>query len=40
MKAPATKVRKSAYRRRDYQAFLYQLPWILGVMILHIHPFI
>ena len=40
MRAPTAKMKKSAYRKRDYQAFLYLLPWILGVLILQLYPFI
>jgi oligogalacturonide transport system permease protein len=31
---------KKAYRKRDYQAFLYILPWILGFLILQLYPFV
>jgi len=27
------------YRKRDYQAFLYLLPWLLGLLILQVYPF-
>lgn len=32
--------RKSKYTKRDYQAFLYILPWILGLLCLQIYPFV
>lgn len=35
-----TKVRTSAYRKRDYQAFLYLLPWLLGFTLLQLYPFV
>ena len=35
-----TKVRTSAYRKRDYQAFLYLLPWLLGFSLLQLYPFV
>lgn len=28
------------YRKRDYQAFIYIMPWILGFLILQLYPFI
>ena len=32
--------RKQRYTRRDYQAFLYLLPWLLGVLALQLYPFL
>jgi len=31
---------KSNYRKRDYQAFLYLSPWIVGFLVLQFYPFI
>ena len=31
---------KAHYKKRDYQAFLYILPWLLGFLILQIYPFV
>lgn len=31
---------KSGYKKRDYQAYLYLLPWLLGFMLLQLYPFI
>ena len=36
----AQAVRKQHYTRRDYQAFLYLLPWLLGILVLQLYPFI
>lgn len=32
--------RKGHYTKRDYQAFLYLLPWIIGILVLQLYPFI
>lgn len=32
--------KKRCYKKRDYQAFLYLMPWILGMLILQIYPFL
>lgn len=32
------KIRK--YKKRDYQAFLYLLPWLVGFAVLQLYPFI
>lgn len=34
------KVRKKKYTRRDYQAFLYLMPWLLGMVLLQLYPFL
>ena len=31
---------KANYRKRDYQAFLYIMPWLIGFAILQLYPFI
>lgn len=31
---------KKNYRKRDYQAFLYIMPWLLGFAILQLYPFV
>lgn len=36
----ATKPRRRRYTRRDYQAFLYIAPWLLGFVVLQLYPFI
>jgi len=36
----ADTVRKQRYTKRDYQAFLYLLPWLLGILVLQLYPFI
>lgn len=33
-------IKKSCYTKRDYKAFLYLMPWILGMVILQIYPFL
>lgn len=33
-------MKTSPYRKRDYQAFLYIMPWLLGFFILQLYPFI
>ena len=38
MKAEGTKIKRK-YRKRDYQAFLYLSPWLLGLLILQVYPF-
>lgn len=38
MNSSQIKVRK--YTRRDYQAYLYLLPWIIGIIVLQLYPFI
>ncbi len=40
MNSSYSKVIKNRYTKRDYQAFLYLAPWILGMVILQIYPFI
>lgn len=30
----------SGYKKRDYQAFIYILPWIIGLLLLQLYPFI
>ncbi len=35
-----TRKNQSAYRKRDYQAFLYLLPWLLGLCVLQLYPFV
>lgn len=34
------KAKLTHYRKRDYQAFLYLMPWLLGFTILQLYPFI
>ena len=34
------KIRRSKYTRRDYQAFLYIAPWLIGFLVLQLYPFI
>ena len=36
----ATKPCRRRYTRRDYQAFLYIAPWLLGFVVLQLYPFI
>lgn len=36
----ATRPRRRRYTRRDYQAFLYIAPWLLGFVVLQLYPFI
>lgn len=31
---------KSYYKKRDYQAFLYLAPWIIGFLVLQFYPFV
>lgn len=33
-------INKVKYRKRDYQAFIYILPWIIGALLLQFYPFI
>lgn len=33
-------IRKRRYTKRDYQAFIYLAPWLLGFLILQLYPFI
>lgn len=40
MKAIQTAAKPKRYKTRDYQAFLYLMPWILGMLILQIYPFL
>ncbi len=40
MLSGARAVRKQHYTRRDYQAFLYLLPWLIGILVLQLYPFI
>ena len=39
MAANQTAIKTKRYKKRDYQAFLYLMPWILGMLILQIYPF-
>lgn len=39
MKRKNTKI-FSGYKKRDYQAFVYILPWIIGLFVLQLYPFI
>jgi len=34
------KVKITKYRKRDYQAFLYLLPWLAGFTVLQLYPFL
>lgn len=34
------KIKRRKYSRRDYQAFLYLAPWLIGFLILQLYPFI
>lgn len=34
MKSAKGGVKKTGYRKRDYQAFIYIAPWLLGFLIL------
>ena len=36
----AQAVRKKHYTKRDCQAFLYLLPWLIGIAVLQLYPFI
>lgn len=40
MAANQTAIKPKRYKKRDYQAFLYLMPWILGILILQIYPFL
>lgn len=40
MTANQTAAKPKRYKKRDYQAFLYLMPWILGMLILQIYPFL
>lgn len=40
MTANQTVKKPKRYKKRDYQAFLYLMPWILGMLILQIYPFL
>lgn len=40
MAANQTAIKPKRYKKRDYQAFLYLMPWILGMLILQIYPFL
>ena len=40
MKQITMKKNIHAYKKRDYQAFLYLLPWLIGFFILQLYPFI
>ena len=40
MTANQTEIKPKRYKKRDYQAFLYLMPWILGMLILQIYPFL
>lgn len=40
MAANQTATKPKRYKKRDYQAFLYLMPWILGMLILQIYPFL
>lgn len=40
MAANQTAKKTKRYKKRDYQAFLYLMPWILGMLILQIYPFL
>lgn len=39
MKSAKGGVKKTGYRKRDYQAFIYIAPWLLGFLILQLYPF-
>lgn len=28
-----------AYKKRDYQAFIYLAPWLIGLIVLQMYPF-
>lgn len=32
--------KKAYYKKRDYQAYVYLLPWIIGFLVLQLYPFI
>ncbi len=38
--AAARPKKKAKYTKRDYEAFLYLIPWLLGLFILQLYPFI
>lgn len=40
MAQTATKPRRRRYTRRDYQAFWYIAPWLIGFLVLQLYPFI
>jgi len=40
MSSAQKKIEKYSYTKRDYQAFLYLIPWILGFCLLQLYPFI
>lgn len=40
MSQTVTKVRHRRYTRRDYQAYLYIAPWLIGFLLLQLYPFI
>lgn len=40
MTQPATKIRHRRYTRRDYKAFWYIAPWLIGFLVLQLYPFI
>ncbi len=40
MMRSAPGVRTRHYTKRDYQAFLYLLPWLIGILVLQLYPFI
>lgn len=35
-----TKKKVRAYRKRDYQAFIYLAPWLIGLCVLQLYPFL
>lgn len=40
MAQTAPKIRRRRYTRRDYKAFWYIAPWIIGFLVLQLYPFI
>ena len=38
--ASGKRIRRSRYTRRDYQAYLYIAPWLIGLLVLQMYPFI
>lgn len=40
MTQTTAKIRHRRYSRRDYQAFVYIAPWIIGFLVLQLYPFI
>ena len=40
MRSAKSAVKKSGYTKRDYQAFIYIAPWLIGFAILQLYPFL